>query len=51
MAFLEEANCIDDLLNGVHKAIMSGGIENSPTKGKNLEILGACLILTDPTKR
>lgn len=51
MALFVEADCIDDLLKEVHAAIIEDGIENNPTKGLNLEILGASLILTDPIRR
>ncbi|CAI1804079.1 TPA: thymidylate synthase [Serratia marcescens] len=51
MALFVEADCIDDLLNDVHTAIIKDGIKNKPTKGANVEILGALLVLNDPIKR
>lgn len=51
MPILLTADCIDDLINDVHRAILKDGILNEPTKGENLEILGAYLILTDPICR
>ncbi|MBN3143904.1 thymidylate synthase [Pectobacterium brasiliense] len=51
MTLFVEADCIDDLIKEVHKAIITDGIKNTPTKGTNLEILGALLVLTDPIRR
>ncbi|MGK4333654.1 thymidylate synthase [Lonsdalea quercina] len=51
MTLFVEADCIDDLLKEVHAAIIANGIKNTPTKGANLEILGALLVLTDPIRR
>lgn len=51
MTLFVEAECVDDLLNSVHSAILENGISNTATKGSTLEILGACLVLTDPVKR
>lgn len=41
MTLLVTAECVDDLLNDVHQAILTGGLWNTPTKGANIEILGA----------
>lgn len=51
MAFYAEADCIDDLLKELHADILTNGVRINPTKGANLEILGASLILTDPIRR
>lgn len=51
MTLLVTAECVDDLLKDVHQAILNDGIWNTPTKGENIEILGAYLILTDPRRR
>lgn len=45
------AECVDDLINDVHQAILANGLSNEPTKGSTLEILGAYLVLTDPRRR
>jgi thymidylate synthase len=51
MTLYVEADCIDDLLKEVHADIIANGIWNNPTKGANLEVLGASLVLTDPIRR
>ncbi|MCQ0594652.1 thymidylate synthase [Klebsiella pneumoniae] len=51
MTLLVTAECVDDLLNDIHQAILTDGLWNTPTKGANIEILGAYLILTDPRRR
>ncbi|HIH5243067.1 TPA: thymidylate synthase, partial [Raoultella ornithinolytica] len=51
MTLLVTAECVDDLLKDVHQAILTDGLWNTPTKGANIEILGAYLILTDPRRR
>jgi len=42
---------IDDLLNNVFTSILKEGIEVIPTKGKNIEVFGASLILENPKSR
>ncbi|MEZ2541791.1 thymidylate synthase, partial [Escherichia coli] len=51
MTLLVTAECVDDLINDVHQAILADGLSNDPTKGSTLEILGAYLVLTDPRRR
>lgn len=51
MTLSVEADCIDDLLKDVHDAILTDGSRITATKGDTLEILGACLLLTNPIKR
>ncbi|CAI2791395.1 Thymidylate synthase [Serratia grimesii] len=51
MPLLLTAECVDDLIKDLHQVILRDGISNDPTKGENVEILGAYLILTDPLRR
>lgn len=44
MTLLVTAECVDDLINDVHQAILADGLSNDPTKGSTLEILGEAVL-------
>jgi len=46
-----EADSIDDLLLGVYEHILAHGVINEPQKGKNYEIQGCQLVLSNPIAR
>ncbi|WP_198033525.1 thymidylate synthase [Maribacter sp. 1_2014MBL_MicDiv] len=46
-----KAKTLDDLLYNVLKSLIEEGLDVNPTKGKNKEIFGACLVLENPRAR